>query len=316
MHCVVVSRRVCFGVSTDFPRVEVGPENPLRVERDATANLQCSVDAKPKVNKVRWMRNGRFIATAFTHTIHRVTLDDAGKYTCTADNGLGQAGEAEIVLDVLYPPVVTIEAGAGSVNHKEAEDGETLVVRCNVSANPAPITVEWLRDGHPGFRQSGSVLRIERVSSETAGSYTCRAINILNPSSQPRRRMERIGNASITILVRHKPGRAQISPSKPVAAEGTGITLTCSANPPGWPAPQYRWWRDGDHLSGSSNSGAATVLATGQKYTIPSAHLGSEGKYQCQATNEMGHGDPASVTLVIHQPPRFLAKLQPHVTRR
>jgi len=313
---VWLSQCVCFGVSTDFPRVEVGPENPLRVERDATANLECSVDAKPKVNKVRWMRNGRFIATAFTHTIHRVTLDDAGKYTCTADNGLGQAGEAEIVLDVLYPPVVTIEAGAGSVNHKEAEDGETLVVRCNVSANPAPITVEWLRDGHPGFRQSGSVLRIERVSSETVGSYTCRAINILNPSAQPRRRMERIGNASITILVRHKPGRAQISPSKPVAAEGAGITLTCSANPPGWPAPQYRWWRDGDHLSGSSNSGAATVLATGQKYTIPSAHLSSEGKYQCQATNEMGHGDPASVTLVVHQPPRFLAKLQPHVTRR
>jgi hypothetical protein len=30
----------------------------------------------------------------------------------------------------------------------------------------------------------------------------------------------------------------------------------------------------------------------------------------------MGHGDPASVTLVVHQPPRFLAKLQPHVTRR
>ncbi|XP_069704105.1 hemicentin-1 isoform X7 [Periplaneta americana] len=324
-RCVVWNRAMPEGSKLDarvtlnvnyFPRVEVGPENPLRVERDATANLQCTVDAKPKVNNVRWTRNGRFIATAFTHTIHRVTLEDAGKYMCTADNGLGQAGEAEILLDVLYPPMVTIEAGSGAANHREAEEGETLVVHCNVSANPTPITVEWLRDGHPGFRQTGSVLRIERVSSESAGSYTCRAVNILNPSSQPRRRMEKIGNASITILVRHKPGRARISPDKPVAAEGTGITLTCSANPPGWPAPQYRWWRDGDLTSGSSNSAPATVLATGQKYTIPSAHLGSEGKYHCQATNEMGHGDPAFVNLVVHQPPRFLAKLQPHVTRR
>lgn len=91
------------------------------------------------------------------------------------------------------------------------------------------------------------------------------------------------------------------------------MTLTCSANPPGWPPPQYRWWRDPDaNTQGSSQ----TVLATGAKYMIPSAHMGSEGRYHCQATNEMGHGEPHSVVLQVHQPPRLVAKLQPHVTRR
>lgn len=94
---------------------------------------------------------------------------------------------------------------------------------------------------------------------------------------------------------------------------GTGVTLTCSANPPGWPPPQYRWWRDAD---ASTQGSPQTVLATGAKYMIPSAHMGSEGRYHCQATNEMGHGEPHSVVLQVHQPPRLVAKLQPHVTRR
>ena len=68
----------------------VGPENPLRVELDDTAQLECSVDAKPAVSSVKWMRAGRFIDTNFRHTIPRVGMDHAGKYVCLADNGLGQ----------------------------------------------------------------------------------------------------------------------------------------------------------------------------------------------------------------------------------
>ncbi|KAE8737392.1 hypothetical protein FOCC_FOCC017145 [Frankliniella occidentalis] len=294
----------------DFPRVEIGPENPVRVERDGTATLQCNVDAKPRVSNVRWTRNGRFVATSFTHTIHRVSVQDAGKYVCSADNGLGQAGEAELTLDVLYPPQVSIDS-----KHREAEEFESVTVHCNVSANPKPSVVEWVRDGRPEFRQSGPVLSLPRVTAESAGTYTCRAVNMLDVSTPPRRRVEHIGNASLTLLVRHKPGLARISPDKPVATEGSGVTLSCTANPPGWPAPQYRWWRDPlDQQPGSGSP--VTVLGTGPKYTIQSAHLGSEGTYHCQASNEIGQGEAASVLLEVHQPPRFLAKLQPHVTRK
>lgn len=144
---------------------------------------------------------------------------DSGKYTCSAENGLGQTGEAEIQLDVLYAPTVTIEAAPGAARHREAEEGESVTVKCNVSANPAPYIVEWLREGHPGFRQSGEILRLSAVSAESAGTYICRAVNILTPS-QSKRRMEKVGNATMTLLVRHKPGLAHISPERPIAAEG------------------------------------------------------------------------------------------------
>lgn len=282
----------------------MGPGNPLRVEISGTATMNCKVDAKPKVSSVKWTRNGKFISNSFTHVVQGVTVQDAGKYTCSADNGLGRPGEQEIYLDVLYPPTVTVH----SKTHT-AEENSTVEIKCEVSANPEPISIEWSMEEKPEFRQSGATLRLARVTADSSGTYVCSATNMLTDSTG--KRTERTGSASVAVLVRHKPGRAHISPDKPIAQEGAGVTLTCSARPPGWPAPQYRWFRDIDTADTKP-----AVLATGNKYTIPSAHLGSEGVYHCQATNELGHGDMSSVALEVHQPPRFQTKLQPHVTKR
>ncbi|CAH2015543.1 unnamed protein product, partial [Acanthoscelides obtectus] len=287
-----------------FPRVEVGPDNPLRVEKDSQATLQCAVDAKPKVTAVRWTRNNRYISSSHNHIIHRVSIQDAGRYTCSADNGLGKIGEKDIVLDVLYGPMVNLEAKT-----KEAEEGESVFIKCNVTANPNPVTVEWVKEGKPDFRQSGDTLRLSHVTAENSGTYVCRAVNLINPSSLPQRPTEKIGNASIALLIRHKPGRARVMPDKPVATEGSAVTLTCTATPPGWPAPQYRWFRIG-------SDGQTTILATGTKYTINNANLGTEGVYNCQATNELGPGEMASVELEVHQPPSFKYKLKPLETKR
>lgn len=294
----------CFFFIPDYPRVEIGPESPLQVERDSTAKLECHVDAKPKVTNVRWTRNGRFISSSMIHSISRVSPQDAGKYACSADNGLGKIGEQEIFLDVLYPPVVVIESKT-----RETEERETINIKCNVSSNPEPVTVEWLKEGSPDFRYSGDVLTLRDIRAEHAGTYVCRALNIMMPYGG--KRSERVGNSTVALLVRHRPGQASINPSKPVVHVGNGVTLTCSANPPGWPVPQFRWFRDAD-----GESTPQTILAQGSQYVIPRAHLGSEGRYHCHAVNELGHGEMATITLEVHQPPQFLAKLQQHMTRR
>lgn len=288
----------------DYPRVDVGPENPLRVERDATAKLECNVDSKPKVSSVRWTRNGRFISSTMVHTIHRVSVQDAGKYACTADNGLGRIGEQEISLDVLYPPTVVIESKT-----RETEERESVTIRCNVTSNPPPVTIEWLKEGSTDFRYNGDSLTIRDVTADHAGTYTCRAVNIMMPHGG--KRLERVGNATVVLLVRHRPGKSFITPNRPVVHVGNGVTLTCSANPPGWPVPQYSWFRD---IEGESSP--QKVLATGSQYIIPRAHLGSEGTYHCHAANELGHGEMATIILEVHQPPQFLAKLQQHMTKQ
>lgn len=57
------------------------------------------------------------------------------------------------------------------------------------------------------------------MSAESAGTYICRAVNVIT-TSQTKRRVEKVGNATMTLLVRHKPGLAHISPERPIAAEG------------------------------------------------------------------------------------------------
>ncbi|EDW03955.1 GH10235 [Drosophila grimshawi] len=288
-----------------YPRVEVGPQNPLRIERDHIAKLDCRVDAKPMVSNVRWSRNGQYVSATPSHTIYRVSRHHAGKYTCSADNGLGKTGEKDIILDVLYAPIVTIE----SKTH-EAEEGETVLVRCNVTANPSPIAIEWLKEGAPDFRYAGEQLTLVSVRAEHAGNYICRSVNLMQPYNS--KRLEGVGNSTVALLVRHRPGQAYISPNKPVVHVGNGVTLSCSANPPGWPVPQYRWFRDMD----GELSNTQKILAQGPQYSIPKAHLGSEGRYHCHAVNELGIGKMATIVLEVHQPPQFLAKLQQHMTRR
>ncbi|KAL0113165.1 hypothetical protein PUN28_012384 [Cardiocondyla obscurior] len=312
-RCVVRNRAMREGEILDasvtldvnyFPRVTVGPENPLKVEVNGTATLKCHVDSKPRVGMVRWWRDGSFIATNFEHVIPKVTLQDVGKYTCQADNGLAKRADASLVLDVLYPPTVSIEGD----NVRVADVEDSVTVHCNVSANPLPSVIEWLRDGRPEFRQAGSILRLTRVTAEHAGNYTCRAVNTIHPTGGERRNHSAF--SSVTIRVRHKPGPARVTPDSPVAVEGSRVILTCMASPAGYPEPQYKWWKEGE-------SGMIPMPApSGPKYEIDSVHLGSEGTYKCHAINEIGIGEAASVNLTVHQPPKILTKLQPHVTRK
>lgn len=274
-----------------YPRITIGPENPLRVELHRSATLTCNADAKPAVSNVRWTRGGRFIDTRNTFLKDRISMDDAGRYVCQADNGLGALREAEVTLDVLYGPRVSV------ISSKDVDEGAEVKITCNVTANPAPVTVEWIKEGDSSFRQSGDILRLSSVSAVNQGNYICRAVNILNPTNEDP--SDRIGNATVAVRVRHAPGKTYITPAEPIAVQGEQTTLTCGADPPGWPVPSYRWTRQDSE----------GILIQNANYTIPRASLNDEGIYNCVTFNPLGKGTVASVRVRVHQPPRILENL-------
>ena len=217
-------------------------------------------------------------------------------------------GKAELQLDVLFGPEVTVPT------MKEFAEGEEVVVECQVSSNPRPHAVLWTKEDDPEFRQAGSTLRIAASSPAAAvnGRYTCAATNVIQPTG--RQRMERHGNASIVIAVRHAPGKAFIMPEQPTALEGKSVTLECGARPPGFPLPTYRWWRGDGSLSAPPANSA--VLATGSTYTIDSVRLASGGQYLCQPTNELGSGSVAATVLQVWQEPRLTSQLAATMVKR
>ena len=244
--------------------------------------MTCTADAKPSVGNVRWTRNGKFISIHDTLTIHRVSLNDAGRYVCEADNGLGRLADAEITLDVLYSPRVTV------IQSKNVQEGEDIVIHCNVTANPPPATIEWLKEDDNLFRQNGETLRLNSVTAQNQGNYVCRAVNILKTTNGDS--TNGIGNATVAVRIRHAPGKTFITPSNPIAVQDESITLTCGADPPGWPTPTYTWWRKENPRS---------ELKLGVNFTINRVTKSDEGTYFCQPNNNLGKGTESAVTVKV-----------------
>ncbi len=54
-------------------------------------------------------------------------------------------------------------------------------------------------------------------------------------------RTRRESNSSVIVNVRHRPGRASITPESAIAVVGRSVTLVCQAEPEGFPLPAYRY---------------------------------------------------------------------------
>ncbi|XP_037083342.1 hemicentin-2-like [Pollicipes pollicipes] len=307
LECVVWNRAMAEGerlrAVTDlnvnyYPRIEVGPDNPLRVEMGRSVQLQCRVDAKPAVTNVRWIRNNAFVGTDYTLALEDIGVDDAGAYTCSAENAVAEEKQ-DLTLDVLYAPNVRVRP------EREVPEGGSVQVLCEVDANPQAQHVYWLREGEPEFRQDGATLRLSRVSAVDNGEYVCVAVNhVLSVGmTEPE---ERVGNATTRILIRHAPGQAVISPEEPVGVEGRSLTLNCAARPPGHPTPKYRWWR-ADRPD--------TPLGFGANLTLDGVQARHAGQYLCEPENELGRGAAAAVEVRVFRAPEFNTRLQPEVKR-
>nr|XP_040575461.1 hemicentin-1-like [Lepeophtheirus salmonis] len=286
-----------------FPRIKVGPHNPYRIIKGGTAKLTCRVDSKPLVHKVRWMKRDQILTTAFDYDIGRANIQHSGSYMCLADNGLGRVVHEEIKVSVLFPPVITLP------DSREMNRNEDIVVDCMVRANPSPIKIEWFKENDHNFHQPGNKLKIRALSPYDAGIYVCSATNHMDPSSIAPDKIVRISNGTMQIHIRHRPGNAIIMPRNPIGVVERSLTLRCEANPPGFPLPQYSWWKD----EGNQN---ITSIFGGQEFTLHQVLLSHEGRYCCQSHNDLGDGSFSCVTLKVYEAPKMIARLQPKLIRK
>lgn len=88
-----------------------------------------------------------------------------------------------------------------------------------------------------------------------------------------------------------KPGEAEITPQGATAVAGRPFVLTCGARPPGWPRPEYRWWREGQEHND---------LGHRANHSFLQVHSSHEGRYFCQPHNALGKGSIASVYLAVN----------------
>ncbi|XP_031632888.1 limbic system-associated membrane protein isoform X2 [Contarinia nasturtii] len=187
------------------PRIHhVSSGGHRQVKKGESVRIECSASGNPSPN-ITWTRkfenlpNGDEKLSSSVLLIENMDRHKGGTYICTANNGVGQAASAQVVLHVLYPPEITVETPVVF----SGEDQEALLV-CIVHGEAQPDVI-WFKETMQldtterhimGKKGSRHTLMIRKVHPQDFGNYSCVAENPL-------------GKTRKTLQLTGKPNTAQ-----------------------------------------------------------------------------------------------------------
>ncbi|XP_051929217.1 hemicentin-1 isoform X2 [Hippocampus zosterae] len=238
--------------------------------------LDCGVSGIPPP-RITWAFNNNIIPVHYDHmsghselVIERVRKEDAGTYTCVAENPVGSIKSLGLV-NVKEPPIID-----GDLHSSRIEPlGGNAILNCDVRGEPLP-TIQWSKNGinvHINNRvrqlDNGS-LAIFGTVVEDAGNYICVATNDAG-----------VVERSVTLTLQRAP-TIIVEPVTTVVDVGTTLVLNCQAE--GEPTPIIEWSRQGHPLLGHAHF---TILSNGS-LRVNSAQKEDTAEYECVARNLLG----------------------------
>ncbi|KAG8556198.1 hypothetical protein GDO81_017962 [Engystomops pustulosus] len=255
-----------------------------------SVTLACEATGTPLPTQT-WQKEGVTIKTGSHYTILsngslkivNVRQEDAGSYTCIAQNPAGTA-LGRIKLKIYESPSI-------KPHQKEyiATVDESVTMVCEVYGNPAP-QISWHKDGSPLSGQgiiSNGALQIASVQPDDAGQYMCVAENIAGSVT---------ADIILSVLI---PPQIIKNAKNQVVRQSFQVFIPCTAH--GNPTPKISWKKN--NISIKNTTGKYEVLTTGE-LVMHNAEKVDAGSYTCTAINVAGK-DSHTVSLDIHYAPSF-----------
>ncbi|CAF0772843.1 unnamed protein product [Rotaria sordida] len=251
------------------PTFDYVTTNRHKIQINRTYTLPCLVKGIPKPI-IKWLKNGKKFSIDNKRIqlfrddqyleIRNINEQDAGIYTCLAENLAGTAKQ-NLDLQVLVPPRFE-----NDITNIEAIFNSTINLTCSAYGNPKP-TIVWFKEGrHIQYGHHYLSIVLPSIQNDIRIFYTCIASNEAGTAEQHYR---------INLLVPPSINSISISPiSTPIA--GNHFTLECIAN--GTPEPIISWHFKNRRLSSGHN----------RYYQIIRASLNDTGLYTCIAENKIG----------------------------
>ncbi|XP_056619313.1 carcinoembryonic antigen-related cell adhesion molecule 1 [Triplophysa dalaica] len=198
---------------------------PTMAETGNNVTFRCSASSRPE-SQYTWFFNGLRVADTSVYMIVNVTLNNTGRYTCSAFNSITGIRNNGTLDFTVY---VGISAVHVSSDPSIPEVAENLELMCHVTG---PYnTIHWLRNNETllpsnriTFTNDNTTLKFRPLQSSDNGNYQCVATNVFRGhKSQPYQLMANFGPVNVQIIV--KPGYT--------------TTLTCKAE--SYPPAVYQW---------------------------------------------------------------------------
>ncbi|XP_070618749.1 neogenin isoform X4 [Erythrolamprus reginae] len=294
----IVSRTAKLTIA-GLPRFITQPES-ASVHRGNPIVLNCEVNAD-LAPFVRWeldhqplFLDDRILKLpSGTLIVSNATDEDAGTYCCVIEIGGSPKYSDEAEIKVL--PESNLSSGLLFLKQPfplTKVTGQSAILPCVASGIPAPL-IRWTRkeeelvteNSHKFLFLSGGTLKINDITEEDSGTYTCIADN---------------GNETIEAradLIVQVPPTFMKQPANIYARESMDIVFECDVN--GKPPPAVKWVKNGD------------VVIPSDYFKIVNEHnlqvLGlvksDEGFYQCVAENDVGNIQSGAQLIILDHAP-------------
>ncbi|XP_062966008.1 B-cell receptor CD22 [Cynocephalus volans] len=162
-------------------RVQVSPHSEIRSGNQVL--LRCDFSSShPKDVHFFWKKNGSFLEEGRELSFDSISPEDAGNYSCLANNSIGQTTSKDWMLQVLYAPrSLRVSIAPGD----RVMEGKKVALTCESDANPPPSHYTWFDWNNQNLHHAGKTLRLEPVEIQHSGAYWCQGANWLGTGESP-----------------------------------------------------------------------------------------------------------------------------------
>nr|XP_022920801.1 Down syndrome cell adhesion molecule-like protein Dscam2 isoform X2 [Onthophagus taurus] len=275
--------------------------------------IKCPVAGHP-IETVTWEREGKLLPVNSRQKVYaNGTLvveqtqrtEDAGTYTCQAQNRQRNSARRDVEVQVIVPPeILPINPMVNLLS-----EGMRAAITCHIMKGDLPITFRWERNGKPvsnnvalgttvrRIDEFSSSLSIDRVASAHSGNYTCIASNVAGAEKY------------VVPLTVNVPPKWTVEPADASVAAGQEASLHCQAE--GYPAPVITWKKAVGQQPGEYKDFLyEPKVHQYHNGTLKFEHVSkeNEGHYLCEAKNNIGTGVSKVIFLKVNAPAHFLQK--------
>ncbi|KAG6457151.1 hypothetical protein O3G_MSEX010145 [Manduca sexta] len=276
---------------SSVPEFTLLPRRQIAKVNQPFVSFDCVASGFPMPH-LMWLLNGERILLTERMSIHRngtlsiknVQEDDAGEYTCQAENRHGKVATS-VSLEVKAAPSFIVVP-----NNETVALGDNAEFMCSARGIPRPI-LKWFRNTlilPPGenviFNDDYQNLTLVAVTNEDEGIYHCRAENT-----------EGQIEASAILKVQDIkviPPKIVLKPEDTDAYKETSVQLPCEVESE--PPATVEWTKDGSRILDNERI-SITLIGS---LIIRNVSVTDSGRYECSAFNEYGR-DTTSVFLTV-----------------